>query len=169
MIKAVNWLRAKAPGFMRLTVEEQNAIGDFSLLWSLFENRILGSNGNARTICNAVRNWNQTGVLVATIFDEELAYFCDRYYASNTFTYHFDDLKLRDNDRREMVRAVLNGSDAAPQHRLATALIIVYRYRNNLFHGIKWQYELAGQLGNFNAANAVLMKALERYGGLALP
>lgn len=67
------------------------------------------------------------------------------------------------------MRGVLSGSDIDAKRRLATALIIVFRYRNNLFHGLKWQYELAGQLGNFNAANAVLMKALDRYGRLTTP
>jgi hypothetical protein len=50
---------------------------------------------------------------------------------------------------------------------LDAALIIVLRYRNNLFHGIKWQYKLFGQLDNFETANAILMKTLDRYGRLA--
>ncbi len=45
-------------------------------------------------------------------------------------------------------------------------LIIVFRYRNNLFHGVKWEYELAGQLSNFTTANSVLMKVLDRHGDL---
>ena len=45
-------------------------------------------------------------------------------------------------------------------------LTIIYRYRNNLFHGVKWGYELADQLHNFTHANNALMKALDRYGEL---
>lgn len=48
-------------------------------------------------------------------------------------------------------------------------LIIVLRFRNNLFHGVKWQYELASQLDNFETANHVFMTALEQHGQLAQP
>jgi hypothetical protein len=167
MSEAMDFLRAKAPGFTQLTGEEQNAITDFSLLWSLFESRVLSSKGSTRTICAAVEDWHQKGVLDASLFDDELAYFKDRYHGNNAFTPRFEHLNLRPGDREPMVRAVLDGSDNDPQHRLATALIIVFRYRNNLFHGLKWQYELSGQLANFNAANAALMKALDRHGQLA--
>lgn len=65
------------------------------------------------------------------------------------------------------MRAVIDGSDKDPCSRMAAVLIIVFRYRNNLFHGVKWQYKLQGQLGNFTTANDVLMKVLERHGALA--
>lgn len=83
MTNAMEWLKAKAPGFNHLSEDEQNAITDFSFLWTLFESRVLASNVSARAICNAVDNWDQTGTLIATIFDEELAYFRNRYYEDN--------------------------------------------------------------------------------------
>lgn len=43
----------------------------------------------------------------------------------------------------------------------AAALIIVYRFRNNLFHGTKWGYGIRGQFDNFRHANDVLMAALD--------
>jgi hypothetical protein len=60
-----------------------------------------------------------------------------------------------------------NFQRGAAANRIAAVLIIVFRYRNNLFHGVKWQYKLEGQLGNFSAANDALMKVLERHGALA--
>jgi len=36
---------------------------------------------------------------------------------------------------------------------VASLLIVVYGFRNNLFHGAKWGYELEGQLQNFTMAN----------------
>ncbi len=166
MPNAWKWLKGKAPGFTELSVTEQNAIRDFSFLWSLFESRVLDSSGSARRIFDVVEAWNDAGELDGGLFDEQLNYFKDRYFADHEFTYHFDNLHLRPSDRAPMLRGVLNGSDNDPAHRIATSLIIVFRYRNNLFHGLKWQYELAGQLDNFNAANAILMKTLDRYGRL---
>lgn len=168
MTKTMEWLKAWAPGFDRLSGDEQSAISDFPLLWSLFENRILNTEGNAGNICAAVAAWSQAGTLDAAILDPELAYFRDRYYANGAFTYHFDNLHLRGNrDREPLVRAVMEGSVNDNLSRATAVLIIVFRYRNNLFHGVKWLYKLEGQLGNFTAANTVLMKVLERHGALA--
>lgn len=167
MAEITDWLRTKADGFNRLSNEEVNAISDFSLLWSLFEARILSTEGSARAICNAVEAWWAAGMLDARFLDPELAYFRRRYFANGTVTENFKHLRLQKNDQEALVRAVIDGSRDDPRDRVAAALIIVFRYRNNLFHGVKWQYGLAGQFDNFTAANAVLMKVLDGYGALA--
>lgn len=162
----MEWLLAHAPGFDQLSTEERSAINDFALLWALFEARILNGAGSATAICSAVDAWAQAGTLDAGVFASELAYFRDRYFANGTFTYHFDHLHLRQNDRQPLVRAVLDGSDLDPRHETACIFIIILRFRNNLFHGVKWQYRLTGQRDNFLSANSALIKALERHGGL---
>lgn len=40
-------------------------------------------------------------------------------------------------------------------------LQIAMGLRNNLFHGLKWQYRLRDQFHNFSHANAVLMAAID--------
>jgi hypothetical protein len=69
-------------------------------------------------------------------------------------------------DRAPLVRAILDGTDNDPQTKAAAVLIIVYRYRNNLFHGVKWSYEIAGQFENITHANSSMIKALEQHGQL---
>lgn len=167
MTKAMDWLINNAPGFQNLSTEERDAITDFSLLWSLFESRILNTRASVQSICNTVNDWHASGTIEPALFDEAVKYFRERYHPGNSFTHYFDGLRLRNNDRPVMVRAVLSGTDDDTCHRAATALIVIYRYRNNLFHGVKWHYELAGQLSNFNAANMLLMKVLERHGRLS--
>ena len=165
--KTMEWLNANAPGFGHLSKAEQGALAEFALLWALFEARILNTNGNVKSICDAVEAWGDGGTLDAEVFGDEVAYFRDRYYANGEFTYHFGHLHFRPADREALVRAVMEGSDEDPGNRVAAILIIIFRYRNNLFHGVKWQYKLQGQLSNFTAANNVLMKVLERHGALA--
>src|SRR5690606_20315246 len=97
----------------------------------------------------------------------ELAYFRQRYFANGQFTHHFTHLNLRRPDQRDLIRSVLDGSNDDPRDRLLTVLMIVWRFRNNLFHGEKWAYKLQGQPQNFTHANAVLMRVLERHGQLA--
>lgn len=165
-MKTMEWLKSKAPGFKHLSEDERNAIADFSLLWSLFESRILNTRGNVDNICQAVERWHSTGTLNADAFDTQLAYFQERYYDEGRFTQHFRDLNLKNPDLERFVSAVIDSSDDDARSRMKAVLIIAFRYRNNLFHGVKWQYNLAGQLDNFTAANAILMKVLEQHGAL---
>jgi hypothetical protein len=166
MTKILDWLRAKVHGFNNLSDAELRAISDFSLLWTLFESRLLDSKGSPRAICAAVDAWQKAGTLGAASVDEQLAYFRQRYFANGMFTDHFDHLHLRKNDRKLLVRAVVDGSDNDARDRVVAVLIIIFRFRNNLFHGVKWQYKLAGQLSNFTAANAVLMAMLDQQDAL---
>jgi hypothetical protein len=166
----MRWLLARAPGFNDLTADERDAIVDFSLLWSLFEALILKNAGSANSIRAAVDGWYQEGTLQADAYDAQLAYFRARYFANGSFTYHFDHLHLRRSDQAALVRSVIDGGNNDPCCRVATVFIIILRFRNNLFHGLKWQYELAGQLDNFTNANTALMAALDRHGQLrAIP
>jgi hypothetical protein len=160
---ALDWLQRHAPGFQLLSEDERSAIMQFSFLWSLFEANVLNTKGNARSIVAAVGQWSNEGLITDEAFDRELAYFQDRYYAVDAFTPHFDHLHLRPHDQRELVKRVLKGEAEDLSDVAAALLIIVYRFRNNLFHGVKWSYELRGQLENFLHANAVLMLAIELH------
>jgi len=69
---------------------------------------------------------------------------------------------LRDNDNPALVRAVLTGDDTGSVSQLIACLTIIYRFRNNFFHGIKWAYSLRDQLGNFTHSASLLEKYLEK-------
>jgi len=73
-------------------------------------------------------------------------------------------LLLRENDNEPLVVSVLKGENNNPADIVGALLIIVFRLRNNLFHGAKWAYGIAGQLDNFSNANEVLMAALDTHG-----
>lgn len=165
---SMQWLSAKAPGFQTLPEADRDAIFNFTFLWSLFEAQVMGNFARADLICTKVDEWRDAGTLEPDQYGAELAYFQQRYYANGDFTHHFPHLHLRPADQPGIVQSVLDGSNTDPRDRLLTALIIVWRFRNNLFHGEKWAYQLQGQLLNFTHANAVLMRVLERYGQLAV-
>lgn len=59
------------------------------------------------------------------------------------------------------MKAVLCGQNNDSAGCVASLLIVVYRFRNNLFHAAKWDYELQGQLQNFTMPNDALMNAIE--------
>ena len=162
-MNAVEWLQTYAPGFHALSDDERQAITEFSFLWSLFEAKSLNERGSANAIVESANRWAVSGQLTEDWFSCELAYFRDRYVADGKFTHHFYHLHLRKNDAPDLVKKVLNREDAEPEEIAAAVLIIVYRFRSNLFHGVKWSYALQGQLDNFEHANTALMQAIELH------
>jgi hypothetical protein len=164
---SIQWLSARAPGFQALPDQDRAAIVDFTFLWSLFEAQVMGNFAGADLIGAKVDEWRAAGTLYADQYDGELGYFRQRYFADGEFTHHFPHLNLRAADQPGLVRCVLDGSNNDPRDRLLAVLMIVWRFRNNLFHGGKWAYQLQGQLSNFAHANAVLMRLLEQHGQLA--
>lgn len=163
----MQWLLARVPGFQALPEEDREAIFNFTILWSLFEARVMANAARAASLCVKVDDWRDAGTLNSDQYDEQLAYFRTRYFAGGEFTDHFRHLHLRPADQPDLVRSVLDGGNNDPRDRLLTVLIIVWRYRNNLFHGQKWAYQLQGQHANFTNANVVLMRLLEHHGRLA--
>ncbi len=160
-MSAIPWLEQHAPGFSGLSATARGLLTDFALLWSLFESEVLNSAASVNIIEQAVHRWNHAGILSPQIFSAAAGYFKGRYYAGGAFTYRFDHLHLDRSGNPQVVRDVLSGQDSAPASIASAVLIIVFRYRNNLFHGEKWVYQLQEQEQNFSHANQALMNAIE--------
>ncbi|HXD15081.1 MAG TPA: hypothetical protein VNU65_12965 [Xanthobacteraceae bacterium] len=161
MINPEDWLTSYAPGYAALRRPEREAIAHFCLLWSLFEAQKMANDANAKRICDQVRQWELQGALNIRLFEKPLAYFRNRYFSHNEFTYHFHGLNFRPHDRQPVVESVLSGANHNAGVVVTALLLIAYRLRNNLFHGVKWGDELREQEANFKNANLVLMRALE--------
>jgi hypothetical protein len=160
---ATKWLEQHAPGFQALSLEAREAIMHFSFLWSLFESEALNRHGNANALVAIAHRWADAGLLNADSFEPQLAYFGNRYYRDGEFTDHFRHLNLPEGNYYDLVSRVLMNEAAERSEIAAAMLIIVYRFRNNLFHGEKWLYQIHGQLENFNHANTILMQAIELH------
>lgn len=156
----IRWLNKFAPGFEQLSSRERNAIRDFSLLWSLFESTVLETNANAGAIIRMADQFRAQQKLTQVPFQPAIRYFCDRYYDGENFTPEFENLRLRGNDQRPLVEKVISGQSNDDSEILSAILIIVFRLRNNLFHGSKWSYGIQGQLENFRNSNNVLMAVM---------
>lgn len=162
----MQWLKNRSRGFRALSDDEVFAIVNFTFLWTLFEARVLDHAASATRIAERVAEWDAAGSLNPASYGPELAYFRSRYFAAGAFSAHFDGLNLRTNDNSQLVRDVLAATRHEPRDTVTALLIISLRFRNNLFHGLKWEYDLEGQLANFTNANAVLERVLERHGNL---
>lgn len=161
----VEWLESQREGFAELTDEEKRALADFALMWPYFEAEALGQDANFGRIVDLARGLEAEGRIDEGRLGPAMAYFVARYVSGvGKFTHHYPDLNLRAKDRA-LVNGVLLGKLTAPWERLAGALLIVYRYRNNLFHGPKWDYDIRGQQANFETATALLIATLEMRSG----
>ena len=103
-MNAIKWLQTNAPGFADLSDDEQDAIMHFSLLWKFFEAGALNMHGNARSIVDAAKRWTDSGLLTEGSFQAEFTYFQNRYCPDGAFTYHYDQLHLRQNDQPDLVK-----------------------------------------------------------------
>jgi len=158
---SIAWLNDNVPGFRDLQQQHKDAVMHFSLLWSLLEAQALECSASSSAILKKCQKWNQQRRLKLDRFQCFLDYFNARYIEKGKPNDHFDYLHLRKHDKPELVRNVLMGIETDLGNILAALLIIVYRYRNNLFHGIKWGYEFHNQLDNFTNANRLLAMVIE--------
>jgi hypothetical protein len=157
------WLKQRASGFGDLSAQEKLAIMHFSFLWSFFEATALNTRASSRRIRKLVCGWAAQNRLDPVKFSKSLAYFKSRYLNGGEPTPHFQWLNLRKDDRA-LVEAVLSGENTDDAHCVAALLIVIYRLRNNLLHGVKWDYGIRDQLDNFTHANDAIMAALEIHG-----
>lgn len=163
VMDAIRWLEQKAMGFSALTEPERTAPMHFSLLWSYFEAEALQENGSSSAVATWIRGLDAQGRLDPSAFSKALDYIKNRYYSQGDFTPHFHSLNFRTNDSPDLVKAVLSGTSPDPVDSVVVLFIIIYRFRNNYFHGPKWTYHLQDQLNNFNVANDSLMIAMDMW------
>jgi len=161
---AGEWLDYRAPGFGELPDLDRHTILDFVFLWSLFEAKVMRTYAKARKIGAKVDEWEAKGTLNASCYEDELSYFRRRYFADGGLTHRFYRLDLRPSDFPETVTEVIVANSESPRDKVLALLMIVWRLRNNLFHGVKWSDGLLDQRENFTNANSVLMKVLDQHG-----
>jgi hypothetical protein len=157
------WLQRAEPVFCSLTPRERKAVEDFTFLWTLYEGTVLNTRASATSIFESVNDLNNQGKLIFDPFLEASFHFRRRYYVGHSFTPSFDGLRLRKPDKRPLIERFVAGTTIDDVENLAALLIIVYRLRNNLFHGLKWVDGMSGQFENFRHANNVLMAAMDLH------
>ena len=94
-------------------------------------------------------------------FEPSLNYFRDRYVTDGATNDRFNGLNFRRNDNRELVETVLLGDNDDPTETVKALLTIVFRLRNNLFHGLKWAYQMRDQQANFEQGTVVMTGVLD--------
>lgn len=156
---AVAWI---SHNYANVYIDEasQTAIVNFSLMWNVFEGQFCNNSVSVAkldSIAEEVANGNFPAPAIEQIFN----FYRNRFIEDGTTNWRFDSLNFRANDRKEFVREVVLNRNRDTKDVILASLIIVYRIRNNLFHGIKAFNLLHDQAENLNSASAFLSLVME--------
>lgn len=158
---AINWLNNYFANQEQINEHDLSSVLYFSLMWNMFESLACGRNASIRVMEGKVNDLHADDKLRPEDFAEYVTYFQNRYLDNGVFNERFERLRLRPGDRRDLVESVLTGQTKAINEVVLALLIIVYRFRNNLFHGEKDIYKLQYQIDNFKTANRLLATFLD--------
>jgi hypothetical protein len=140
--------------------EDIDAARDFTLLWNVLEGVVFHT---SFSIASAEQRFQQRQ------FNEQpflpfYNYFKNRYIDGNGLpNQRFAALHFRQADRQAFVQQTLINPASQTGEKILALTIIVYRLRNNLFHGIKDIPSLDQQRANFENANGFLMVLLSYF------
>jgi hypothetical protein len=157
------WIAANTVGQPNLNEAASSAVGNFTTIWNYFESALCDNRATVAAFERIAEQYDSTKAPPATL--EKLAsclsFWQFRYRTPDGFSPRFDGLYFRPNDRRHHVEEVLNGQRDNPRDKILALMIIVYRLRNNLFHGIKSVHLLNDQVQNLDNASHCLAAILE--------
>ncbi len=144
---------------LQLSNNDLTNVKDFSLIWNIYDNLVFES---SFSIENAENIYQEIEIGENEI-NEILEYFKSRYVKNGETNHRFNHLNFRTNDRMEFVRDVLSGNINDIKNKALAITIIVYRFRNNLFHGIKDFRIIDQQNDNFHNANQFLQIMINKF------
>lgn len=161
-MSAVEWISNNIEGTNTLTSEVCGLVSDFALMWSLFEASEIDDAGNfTDTIPVIARRLS----LSPEVADSLLTFWRDRYLNDDTGHNRVDFLfNHHDSDHRESVVRVLQNVESSPEEKTICIIRIIYRLRNNLFHGNKSLMLLGRQTENLSHAVSSLQILLKESG-----
>jgi hypothetical protein len=155
------------PGYPDLPKREKELIDMFSILWPLCEERCFQTRANPKKIYEFSHSSSEVGPEVQACYD----YFRIRYTQGPKAIERLEALcpggggciKVEGRPALTVKDALQNffASDPTDVEKLRCVLLVVYRLRNNLYHGTKLA-TLSGQEDNFRHALAVANWCIEQ-------
>ncbi len=160
MRKTTQWINEKFS--VSLTDKDYNGLTEFLLLWNLFEDRLFENNFTIEKAEHYVNDYIDR--FNPDVCNRAFEYFKKRYtdIELGIVTYPlFEKLNFRRNDKKEFVDGVLVADSPSLKDKVLASIIIIFRYRNNLFHGLKDVTQINYQQSNFVIANKMLRMFIE--------
>ena len=153
----IHWINRKFNYLF--TTDELNPVRDFTVMWNLFENRMCDRNFNEMKIRRLIDEYS----ISSENFHDYLNYFSYRYVYRSDSENLFNQLyNNQTSSSKDFVYNVLIGKYETDEDKIIACVLIVHRYRNNLFHGNKQLIGINHQRQNLNVATLVMATFMER-------
>ncbi|MEF8718057.1 MAG: hypothetical protein V5B44_10130 [Candidatus Accumulibacter necessarius] len=155
------WARVslrEAPQLQPATLE---VVSGFTFLWNFFEGVTCNGSVSVQKLGQVAERMASSPALANDSVEHCLSFYRFRYLNGDQLQERFYGLNFRTNDRHELVEAVLRGTESGLNTKLHALLIIAYRIRNNMFHGLKSVHIWDDQAQNISEATRILSIALE--------
>lgn len=141
------------------------SVKNFAILWNLFERYFCDKNANLKKIQDNINKLSESNYsFPQIIYDDYYTYCRKRYLIEDKTNELFESLLFRENAAenkyKELLKSILENSESESKKKVFACFIIIYRLRNNLFHGSKNIATIDEQNDNFERANKVLMTFL---------
>ena len=156
---AEKWIEKNSVLAAPLNDESLAAAKNFLLMWNLFEKVLCKTRANKHRFERLVEE-NRDNLF---FFERHYQFFRERYTDGVRGKNRWDGLNWRNNDDEPRMRKILEDQDASIREKSLLVLMIVYRIRNNLFHGMKSLSSLNKQWKLLNRAAEILADCLVHF------
>jgi len=158
---AIQWIGARQPSLQRYFGEGSQPLLHFALMWNMFEGELCDSAANPAKLKEVSALLAQRGLMTHRSSEAFLKFLQERYWNGKELTGRFQFLRLRSAAEVAVVSEMLSGGTTDPVKVIHALLLVVYRYRNNTFHGLKEIAEVLGGQELFDQSARFLGAALE--------
>jgi hypothetical protein len=157
------WARASLREAPTLRPATLDIVAGFTFMWNLFEEFACGGRSSVSVplLGKVAEQIAESPFLAHNNVEHSLSFYRFRYLNGDQMQKRFYDLNFRKNERLELVEAVLKGEESRLSAQLHGLLIIAYRIRNNMFHGLKSVHTWDDQAQNISEAARILSIAIE--------
>jgi len=157
-MRIIEWLCHRDDGFGHLSNAERESIVDFAMLWMYFEARLVNAEASVKSLKRLATHLADAVDINTEVVSTCYEYFRNRYWDDGKPSAYVPGLEMTKALAEDVIPMLANPPPV--REKLITCLLIVFRYRNNLFHGNKWAYRLEGQQQNFEHATQLLLAVI---------
>lgn len=152
-----DWISENIRDGANIDKDTYQSIADFCVMWALFEGTELhgidvavDELGNvAHRVEGEIQN-----------IDIALEFWKNRYIRAGELNHKFEQLNFTHQPHVQLVSQALKGMETEQANIVHSLLLIVYRLRNNLFHGVKDITRIRHQTTNLDTASDFLKNVL---------
>ena len=138
-------------------------IKNFLFFWSVFEYKVCGTEFMISKMFKLIVESNSLPSNKLAEYRTILDYFKNRYITDGSINNKFHQLELKRVKYNSFLRKTLMSEENNEKDILKALTLIIYRLRNNLFHGVKKTELLKSQIENFQVTNYLLSKLIEDF------